>query len=163
MENQDTQTLPWFQTYRPLIVIITTLVLAAWALRHTGLGFMYSFMGLFFVVFAMFKLLDVAGFAKSFSGYDLVARRFPAYAYAYPWIELVLGLAYLDYWHPPLINLLTLALMALGAAGIATSLSDGRKLPCACLGTALNVPLGAVSIVENVGMGTMAAIMLIVK
>ena len=57
--------------------------------------FMPNFMAGFFLVFSFFKLLDLAGFAKSYAIYDVLAKKMPTYGYIYPFIELGLGAAYL--------------------------------------------------------------------
>jgi len=147
------------EAYRPLIVIIGTALLAAAALHATGLSFMHAFMGLFFCLFAMFKFFDLKGFADGFQTYDLIAKKSREYAYAYPVMELALGLAYLSYTAPTLVYLFTVAWMALSAIGVFQNKDKGMS--CACLGTALNVPLGTVSLVETLGMGAMALLMLL--
>jgi len=68
-------------------------------------------------VFSFFKLLDLRGFADAYRSYDLVARAVPAWAPAYPFVELALGLAYLVDFKPMVTNATTLVLMLVGAAG----------------------------------------------
>lgn len=143
--------------YRPLVVIIGVCAAAGVALQGAGLSFMHGFMGLFFLLFGMFKFFDLDGFAGQFRQYDLVAARAPAYALAYPVIELLLGLAYLGYWQPRLTYILTVLLMGVSAAGVIRGIATGRAMTCACLGTLLKVPLSTVSVIENLGMGLMAA------
>lgn len=155
------ETATGLKAYQPLIVIIGTLFFSAVALRQTGFSFMHGFMGLFFVTFAMFKFFDLKGFADGFSTYDLLAARWRGYAYAYPVIELMLGLAYLSFWHPNVTYLLTVIVMGVSAVGVFKGIRSGRKIQCACLGTILKVPLSTVSVIENVGMGLMALWMLI--
>lgn len=152
-----------FKTYQPLIVILTLISLSALALQCSmpvanWLTFMHSFMGLFFVIFAMFKLFDLNGFADGFQMYDILAKKDRRYAYTYPFIELGLGLLYLSSLYPTLTNLLTVVVMSVSAVGVIKSIKSGMNIKCACLGTALNVPLSTVSIIENVGMGVMAAL-----
>lgn len=117
------------------------------------------FMGLFFVTFAMFKFFDLNGFTDGFQMYDILAKKHRPYAYIYPFIELTLGLLYLSNLYPVFTNLLTVAIMSISAVGVIQSIRSGMNIKCACLGTALNVPLSTVSIAENVGMGAMALIM----
>ncbi len=149
--------------YKPLIVIIAVIVLASWAISYNdpNLNFMPAFMGLFFIIFAMFKLIDLLGFVKGFAMYDLLTKRYRNYAYAYPFIELVLGLFYLAGFVPVLTNLVTVIIMFISAAGVILSIKRGMNLKCACLGTTLEVPLSTVSIIENVGMGVMALVLLV--
>lgn len=117
-------------------------------------------MGLFFVIFAMFKFFDLAGFAKGFRKYDILAQNIPAYANLYPFLELALGLLYLSGRYPESTAIATTILMAISAAGILREMRRGNQFTCACLGTTLNVPLSTVSVIENLGMGAMAVLML---
>lgn len=121
---------------------------------------MGNFMGGFFIVFSMFKLLNLSGFADAFSTYDLLAKRIRAYALAYPFIELFLGIAYFFDWLPVLINSLTMLVMFVGLIGVKRALQSGRRFQCACLGTALNLPMTKVTLAEDLIMGLMAMVML---
>ena len=122
---------------------------------------MRHFMAGFFIVFSFFKLLDPPGFVSAYRGYDLVARKVPAWGWAYPFVELGLGVAYLLAWAPIVTNSVTLVLMLVGAAGVLKALFDKRAIRCACLGTALNLPMTKVTLVEDLTMAAMAAGMLI--
>jgi copper chaperone CopZ len=125
---------------------------------HTG---MRHFMAGFFLVFSFFKLLDLRGFADAYQSYDIVARRFRAWAFAYPFVELALGVAYVLDLYPVPVNVATLALMLLGSVGVLKSLLDKRAIRCACLGTALNLPMTKITLAEDLGMAAMAAVMLV--
>lgn len=128
---------------------------------HTLHAFMNSFMAGFFLVFSFFKLLNLRGFAMSYRMYDLLAAAIPPWAYVYPFIELALGIAYLLRWQPFAVNIATLALMLIGASGVLNALRTKSATRCACLGTALNLPLTAVTLTEDLGMGAMALAMLL--
>ena len=117
---------------------------------------MRLFMAGFFLVFSFFKFLDVAGFASAFRGYDLVARVLPGYGRAYPFIELVLGLAYLTNIAPAATNIATAIIMAVGLAGIIRAVVSKQSIRCACLGTGINLPMSTVTIIENSVMLVMA-------
>ena len=122
---------------------------------------MGHFMGGFFVAFSFFKLLDVRAFADAYAGYDILARRSRAYALAYPFIELALGVAYLaDFW-PLATNLVTLLVMSVGSVGVIQSLLNRRKIRCACLGAVFNLPMSTVTLLEDGVMAAMAAVMLV--
>lgn len=151
--------------YLPLLVILALTVLAASALQSAAPGWswmdwMHGFMGLFLVVFSMFKLFDLAGFADGFQMYDLLAKPFRPYAYVYPFVELGLGLAYLAHWQPVVTYSLTLGVMLWGAAGVLKALAKGLDVNCACMGTVLKVPLSTVALAEDLGMAAMAGGML---
>ncbi len=122
---------------------------------------MSNFMAGFFLVFSFFKLLDLEGFADAYRSYDLIARAVPAWGKVYPFVELGLGAAYLLRIAPVATNLITLVLMLAGAAGVWKALANKQTLRCACLGTALNLPMTTVTLVEDIGMAAMAAMMLL--
>jgi hypothetical protein len=127
--------------YWPLIAMAGVTILASAVLVAAGVPFMNSFMGLFFVLFALFKFFDLAGFADGFQTYDLVAKKFRAYAFAYPFMELLLGLAYLGGFTPVITYGATVILMSISVAGVINGIASGQKVQCACLGTILKVPL----------------------
>jgi copper chaperone CopZ len=118
------------------------------------------FMAGFFLVFSFFKLLDLRGFADAYRSYDIVARAWPAWAWIYPFVELALGIAYLVGFAPLATNVVTLVVMLVSAVGVLMALLDRRAIRCACLGTALNLPMTKVTLVEDLGMAAMAAAML---
>jgi hypothetical protein len=119
------------------------------------------FMGTFFLVFGTFKLVGYTMFTEMFSGYDVVAKHFRYYAYAYPFVELALALAYLTDQLSPGRDWATLIIMALGSIGVAQELKRRAGIHCACLGNVIKLPLSTVSLVEDIGMGLMAAAMLV--
>lgn len=153
------------KVYYPLILVLAFILAGTILLssRMTSLNFhesMADFMGLFFVFFAFFKLLDIPGFAQSYSSYDLLAQRWYRWGYIYPFIELGLGVGYLLRIEPFLVNAFTAGLMLFGALGIFNALRQRRKIQCACLGTVFNLPMTTVTLVEDLSMATMALFML---
>ncbi|HSX25577.1 MAG TPA: MauE/DoxX family redox-associated membrane protein [Chlamydiales bacterium] len=153
------------KAYGPLISLIVIAALAAFAVMHGILGnwfqWMHYFMGFFFCQFAMLKLFHPEGFAEGFQMYDLIAMRFRSYGYIYPFIELLLGLAYLSYVFPLFIYAVTIIVSLIGAIGVLKALKKGLDLRCACMGTALDVPLSTVTLTEDIAMGIMALFMFI--
>lgn len=155
--------------YKPLIVIVSliTLVTTAAAVRDvSSMGYvdvaeiMMNFMAGFFLVFSGLKLMDIAGFARGYAMYDLLAAKVPAYGYVYPFLELGLGLAYLTHFEMYATNIVTVVLMTFSALGVARSLVQKKQFQCACLGTLLKVPLTKVALIEDVSMALMAGFML---
>lgn len=154
------------KTYWPLILVFL------YILGGVGIGqlvgglswmmAMSTFMGLFFLVFSFFKLLDLDGFAISYSSYDVVAQKWLGYGYIYPFIELALGIAYLTDFNPLITNSVTLVVMAVSTIGVVKSIIRKSKFQCACLGTVFNLPMSTVTLVEDSVMLAMAAVMLIV-
>lgn len=122
-------------------------------------NFVRIFMGVFFLVFGLFKLLDLRGFVMSYIGYDIVAKRFTAYAWIYPFIELALAFGY--FFSVTYTDWATLVFMAIGSIGVFKELMRGSKIKCACLGTYIKLPLTTVSLFEDVVMGVMALLMVL--
>ncbi len=153
--------------YLPLLIIVGLTLLAACAKEFAYQGawnwpnWMHNFMGFFLVVFSMFKFFNLEGFADGFQMYDLLAKPFRPYAYAYPFLELGLGLGYLARWQPVIIYSATIIIMVFGALGVLRALAKGLDVECACMGTVLSVPLSTVALVEDLGMAVMAGAMLI--
>jgi copper chaperone CopZ len=153
---------PAATTYYPLLLLGAFLVGVVTLAEVRAGSFawdraMGNFMGGFFLAFAFFKLLDLHGFADAYRGYDVVAKRIPAYGYVYPFIELSLGAAYVTGFQPFATNLVTLVVMAVSSIGVIQSLLARRKIRCACLGTVFNLPMSTVTLVEDGLMVAMAA------
>jgi copper chaperone CopZ len=153
-------------TYKPLILVFAYILLVTLAVEFAHGGFevhrfMPNFMAGFFLVFSFFKLLDLRGFAQSYSMYDLLAKKLPVYGYIYPFIELGLGAAYLLAYRPMLINAITLIVMTFSSIGVILAVMNKQKIRCACLGTGFNLPMTTVTIIEDLLMAAMAAWMLV--
>jgi copper chaperone CopZ len=163
----------WLQTYRPLLLIVAFILGASVLVQlgqhagHSmgwgaisGMETMRYFMAGFFLVFAFFKLLDLNAFAQAYAGYDLLAARWKSWGYVYPFVELGLGMAYLAHWQPVWVAWITLIVMGFSAIGVIRAVMNKRAIRCACLGTVFQLPMSTVTIVEDVGMVVMAAVML---
>jgi copper chaperone CopZ len=148
----------WLATYYPLLMIMGLIALTSFA----GQSWMMSFMAGFYIVFGAFKLLDVPAFARSYAQYDLIAMNFKPWGYAYPFIELALGLAFLFWFQMLAATWIALILSLIGALGVIQSVMRKQTIQCACLGTVFNLPMSTVTIVENLGMAAMAIWMLVV-
>jgi YHS domain-containing protein len=122
---------------------------------------MYDFMGMFFTVFAGFKLLDVQGFADAYSTYDIVAKKSRAYALSYPFIELALGLAYLFRANVDALNWAAFVLMSVSSIGVIQAVKNKRKIQCACLGTRIKLPMTKITLLEDLLMAAMALTMIL--
>jgi len=152
----------------PLVLIVGYLVgtigLIGWTTRDFSLhSLMTWFMGGFFLVFSFFKLLDLNGFVDAYRSYDVLAKASPAWAYAYPFVELALGVGYVANWNPFVLNSITLTLMLIGSIGVLRALLRRSAIRCACLGTALKLPMTTVTLMEDLGMAAMAAFMLVIS
>ena len=150
--------------YAPLFALVIVSALAGCAIsRYSGGGlmdWMHAFMGVALVIFATLKLFNPNQFAEGFRKYDIIASKSHGYAIVYPFLELGLGLAYLAHWNPHWTYTMTIALFAIGIIGVTSALKRGLKTNCACMGTALNVPLSTVTLAEDIAMIGMSAFML---
>lgn len=148
--------------FKPLILVLLFIVIADALLLHflnlEGImPAMRLFMGLFFLIFGLFKLLDLKGFVMSFAEYDLLAKHSKTYAYIYPFIELILGSLYLANLYPLQTNIATALLMFIGSIGVINVVwIKKRKIHCACLGAVIKLPMTSITVIEDVGMGLMA-------
>ena len=147
-------------SFTPLLVAVSLIGLGSLASGGAE-GFMAKFMGGFFLVFGGLKLLDLGGFAAAYAKYDLLAARLPAYGWVYPIVEVALGLAYLATPEWMGLHAITFVLMTFSALGVIRALRRGEQLTCACMGTAFNLPMTTVTIVEDLGMAAMAGAMLV--
>ncbi len=149
---------------RPLFLIFLYLFIAVFLLNFRGwntTNAMLDFMGLFFIVFSFFKLLDLKGFPESFRMYDPLARAVPIYGWIYPFVEAVLGLMFLIRFEITPALIVTILVLGLTTVGVTKTLLDKKKIRCACLGTALKLPMTEATLIENAIMLVMALAMLV--
>ena len=148
----------------PLFLIIGYITVASILLNRNPWNtnsFMLDFMGLFYIVFSFFKLLDLKGFPKSFRMYDPLAKAVPAYGWVYPFIEVALGLMFLMRFQTSTALIITLVVLGITTIGVTKTLLDKKPIQCACLGTALKLPMTKATFIENAIMIIMAVIMLV--
>lgn len=123
-------------------------------------GFMLDFMGLFYLVFSFFKILDLKGFPESFKMYDPLAKVLPVYGWAYPFIETTLAIMFLTRFKIEVSLMITIIILGITTAGVTKILLDKKSIQCACLGTALKLPMTKATFIENTIMLVMALWML---
>ena len=122
---------------------------------------MLDFMGLFYIIFSFFKILDIKGFSTSFKMYDPLAKKITIYGYIYPFIEILLGLMFLTRIEVNIALLITIIILGITSVGVTKSLLNKRTINCACLGTTLKLPMTEATFIENAIMIIMAIILLI--
>lgn len=132
-------------------------------MRVGSLNFLDAFMGVFFVVFAGFKLFSLKEFAYGFQTYDLIAKRAIIYAYLYPFIQLTLGVIYLLGQASLAVNVFVILISLISGAGVLNSLMKKQEVHCVCLGNVIKLPLSTISFVEDFGMALMAVAMILTK
>ena len=151
------------QQLKPLLLILFYITSAGVLLHYKDWSwqeFMLDFMGLFYIVFSFFKMLDLKGFPESFKMYDPLAKRLPIYGWIYPFIETALGLMFLMRYEVGLALVVTLVVLGITTIGVTKTLMDKKSIRCACLGTALKLPMTEATFIENTIMIAMAALML---
>lgn len=146
-------------TYTPVIAIFLTCFLAAAALNLGVNGTVVSittlvwFVALSMCVLAIQKLRDLYAFSNQFITYDLLAMRVVPYAYVYPFVEAWAGIGMLAGVSAWLVSPFALFIGSVGAISVIKAVYiDKRELKCACVGGNSNVPLGFVSLTENLFM-----------
>ena len=154
-------------TYTPVIAIfaVTLLLSLAFSLSGAGLS-MYTlelFVALTMAVLAIQKLQDLNSFSNSFITYDLLAMKVIPYAYVYPFLEAFVGVAMIAALPVYLVAPISLLIGSVGAISVIKAVYiDKRELKCACVGGDSNVPLGFISLTENLFM-IAAGIWMLVK
>ena len=142
-----------------LFYITIASILISW--NKSAEIFMMDFMGLFFIVFSFFKFLDYKNFPNSFSMYDPLAKSIPAYGWIYPFIETMLGLMFLSRINIILSLALTIGILGITTIGVIKVLYNKENIQCACLGTAIKLPMTIATLIENGIMIVMAIITII--
>ena len=157
---------PWIVTYKPILLIFGYLILVTLLAEYMNGGFfllrwMNNFMAGFFMVFSFFKILNLKGFAESYSMYDIVAKQWKGWGYVYAFAELALGIAFFTGFQPILTNAVTLIILTVSIIGVLQSVLNKQKIKCACLGDVFNLPMSTLTIIEDALMIVMSAAMLI--
>lgn len=154
---------PEATTYRPVIVLFALTALMAMAVSHAvngdpfTLGAAEWFIAFSMVALAMLKLQNVESFATMFLNYDLLAKRWVPYSYIYPYAEGLAGVLMIAGALSWLSVPVALFIGTVGAASVFKAVYiDRRELKCACVGGSSNVPLGFISLTENLMMIAMA-------
>lgn len=156
-KSQDTT------TYKPVIALFTVALLMAVAVTWVALGSVLTgrtvelFISISMVLLGLQKLQDVERFATMFLNYDLLAQRWVRYGYVYPFVETGAGLLMMAGVLTWLSAPAALFVASIGAISVFKAVYiDKRELKCACVGGDSKVPLGFVSLTENLMMIGMA-------
>jgi glutaredoxin len=154
---------PKATTYRPVAVLFAMTALTAMAASYAVTGSPFTlraaewFISFSMVVLALLKLQNVESFATMFLNYDLLAKRWVPYSYIYPYAEGAAGILMVAGALTWLSVPVALFIGTIGAASVFKAVYvDKRELKCACVGGSSNVPLGFVSLTENIMMVAMA-------
>ena len=159
---------PKATSYRPVIVLFIMTALMALATSYASVGALFTlraiqwFIAFSMAVLALLKLQNVETFSAMFLNYDLLARRFVPYSYIYPYAEGLAGVLMIAGALTWISIPVALFIGTVGAVSVfKTVYIDKRALKCACVGGSSNVPLGFISLTENLMMIAMAVWMAI--
>lgn len=155
-------------SYRPVIAIFAVAFLMALSVSWAAFGTVFTvralqwFIAISMCFLAVQKLADVESFSTMFLNYDLLARRWVRYGYIYPFAEALAGILMIA---GALIWIAAPVALFIGTVGAVSVVKavyiDKRELKCACVGGNSNVPLGFVSLTENLMMIVMAVWMVL--
>ena len=154
---------PGATSYRPVVALFAMTLLMALAASvavhatpFTGQALAW-FIAFSMTVLALLKLQDVEKFSSMFLNYDLLAKRWVPYSYIYPFAEGLAGVLMIAGVATWLSVPVALFIGTIGAGSVFKAVYvDKRELKCACVGGSSNVPLGFVSLTENLMMIGMA-------
>lgn len=151
-------------SYQPVIAIFAVAFLMALAVSWFAFETIFTirafewFIAISMCILAIQKLQDVESFSTMFLNYDLLARRWVRYGYIYPFGEALAGILMIA--GGALVWIAAPVALFIGTVGAVSVFKavyiDKRELKCACVGGSSNVPLGFVSLTENLMMMAMA-------
>jgi glutaredoxin len=154
-------------SYTPVIALFAMTALMALGVSFAAFGDPFTlraaewFVSFSMCILALLKLQDVESFSSMFLNYDLLARRWVPYSYVYPFAEGLAGVLMTAHWLPWLSIPVALVIGTIGAVSVVKAVYvDKRDIKCACVGGSSKVPLGFVSLTENLAMIGMALWML---
>lgn len=155
-----------FDVYKPLVYAAGTIIILTATGQTSRINVSKAFtdfMGWYYVVFSALKLINIKGFAKTYSKYDFLAMRIPQYGYVYPFVELALGAGYLiscvrmlTHFQRKALDITSILVMSISSLGIFTALSGEKSITCACMGESFKLPLSWISFYENMLMVVMS-------
>jgi glutaredoxin len=155
-------------SYTPVIAVFAVAAGLALAVSSFAFGNPLTvraaewFVSFTMAILAMLKLQDVEKFSSMFVGYDLLAMRWVPYAYAYPFLEAGAGILMAAHALNWLSIPVALVIGSIGAVSVFYAVYvQKREIKCACVGGSGNVPLGFVSLTENLFMIGMAVWMMV--
>ncbi|MDP3269886.1 MAG: glutaredoxin family protein [Legionella sp.] len=158
---------PKEKSYRPVIVLFVITAMMAMSISYAFFDNLFTaralgwFIAFSMTVLALLKLQNIESFSTMFLNYDLLARQWVPYSYIYPFAEALAGILMISGALNWLSIPVALFIGTVGALSVFKAVYiDKRELNCACVGGDSNVPLGFISLTENLMMIGMALFML---
>ena len=162
-QNNETIKVSKIKQLKPLFIILSYILITSVLLNYknwNSTNAMLDFMGLFYIIFSFFKILDIKGFSMSFRMYDPLAKQATIYGSIYPFIEALLGIMFLTRFQVNIALILTVIVLGITTIGVTQTLINKKSIKCACLGTTLNLPMTEATLIENALMIIMALILI---
>lgn len=149
-------------TYQPVIAVFSVSFLIALAFIWSKYSIIKivplieMFIATSMCVLAILKLKDLYSFSNQFITYDLLAKRFIKYSYIYPFAEAFAGIGMIAGVLTPYVASTAFFIGTIGAISVFKAVYiEKREIKCACVGGDSNVPLGFISLTENLMMVAM--------
>ena len=148
-------------------LVITGVTVAAWLYTAWSgislLQFLESFLGVFFLTFAAFKLINLKEFAYGFQSYALMKDRSVLWGYFFPFVQVAFGMLYMLGRGGYLLDGVVVVWSGANAYIVWLTLQKKDTIFCVCLGSVIKLPLTTISFVEDFGMVIMALVMIILR
>ncbi len=160
-QNKNTNSRSLLPLFYVFVFIISLSLIRQFINGIDFMIWMMDFMGMFFITFGLFKLYDLEGFVSGFKTYDILAKHFIVFGYAFPFIEILLGVMYLSGFMFMWQNIIALMIATLGIYSAYTVIKKEKDICCVCLGTVFKLPMTKVTLIENGFMFTMVLFMLL--
>ncbi len=139
--------------YKKLAYIIGGVFLLAsflaWSRGFDIERFIEDFIAVYFISFATFKFMNLEEFSSSYQSYDEVAKSFPLWGYLFPFVEGVLGIAYLLYDQANFLNFITIVIMGVSIIGATKEYKNSSNIMSPFLGETIKLPISKVTLIEN--------------
>lgn len=154
----------YLKSKKPILLALLVVIISSLSIQMAENTFVLnnwfvSYMGMFFILFSFLKLLNIKGFSMTFSRYDLLAKNIPGFALSYPFLEFLLGIAFLTQTALLASNIIALIFMTSQSIGVMYVLKNKQPMKCACMGSSINLEISYITLLENVIMILMAAYM----
>jgi hypothetical protein len=110
-------------------------------------GSLHAIVGIFLCVLALLRFSGLRAFAEAFGRYDLIAGRWRGYGFAYPFLQLAIGLLLFAFVAPVQVYFASALLFTFSVAG-ALSAIEARRAGSGG-GASLKAPSAGMMLVES--------------
>ena len=163
--NAESKIIKYLRSNKPILLALLIVTILSLSLQVSYKTFdlnnwFLTYMGIFFVLFSFLKLFDVKTFSVTFTKYDILAKRIPKFSITYPFLEFLLGIAFLTQTILIFASIITLIVMTSQTIGVMRVLRKHQTIQCACLGSSISLPISHITFLENMVMILMSLYMI---